>query len=146
MRLTISNKRPPRSRNGLVRIACLGRTHHRRAPYVAPAIWAISFGRQRLPRVGHPLQGSAISLCIARKCSPNGSAAAGRDKVPAPVVRNATVVVPATGYRADQTSTTYTASSRRAFVKRNRTAKSGLSPRATQPNACEAKRPRCLFQ
>lgn len=39
MRLTMSNKRPPRSRNGLVRIACLGRTHHRRASYVAPAIW-----------------------------------------------------------------------------------------------------------
>jgi hypothetical protein len=39
MRLTMSNKRPLKSRNGLVRIACLGRTHHRRVFYVAPAIW-----------------------------------------------------------------------------------------------------------
>ena len=31
-------------------------------------------------------------------------------------------------------------------IKRNRTGKSGLSPRATQPNAREAKRPSCLLQ
>jgi hypothetical protein len=107
MRLTMSNKRPPRSRNGLVRIACLGRRHHRRASYVAPTIW-MWLGPFLLvggaSRALGTLQGSAISLCIARKCSPNGSAAAGRDEVPAPVVRNATVVVPATAKASAPTS------------------------------------------
>jgi hypothetical protein len=66
-----------------------------RGPSHLDVVGAISFGGRRLRRAGHPFQGSAISLCIARKCSPSGLAD-GRDRAPVPVVRNATVVVPAT--------------------------------------------------